>query len=360
MRRSSRANAPSRGAPPDQRRAPGRPRRWAGRPRASASASGAASRSRRREPGVCAVSSDEAVVGEERWHTVEQPVEVLTRGARLAPPGRARSSADPGRSRRSDGRAAPRARRTPGRRRPASGPARSSGRGSAAFRRAQATAAGRVDMRDRRPGRGQPPASRVRCTRTGCSTSIGWPSVARRAHLVAQPWEWPGMLGEQADLPGLGRPQFEGQSAIRTVQPSTGRIEARPAPAAIPVEAQVGFRPATGFPPIAEGAAVRSVRDVVAEPLEAARAADVEEFVPVHGAMMAETGPGGPTYRPAARTERGRSGGPHAPSIDRRDPRHRREPVAGGLHGSVVRRDGRPGASSPASPAPSTDGEYSY
>ncbi len=99
----------------------------------------------------------------------------------------------------------------------------------------------------------------------------------RGSRLISKPREHRGVLGKEAQLTRLGRPELHRQPVDHD-RPGV-RASGRSQPAAVPLEAEAGGPPRGRIPPLAEGARRRPIDDVGAEPLEAGRAAHVQERV---------------------------------------------------------------------------------
>ena len=176
------------------------------------------------------------------------------------------------------------------------------------------------------------------------------------------------MLGEQADLPGLGRPQLENETPDGNGPVVAGALEPLAEPATIAVEAQVGVGPTRWRPPGKPRTRRRSVDDVLAEALEPPSIAGIDQLESLHGCIITET-TGRPTSNPLQGKSKEVLGGsqihPRA-TVRRRGARRLHEPVRwrrhlrgsgrvrtrgirpGGIRGAIEQRRLLSGASKPA------------
>ena len=109
-------------------------------------------------------------------------------------------------------------------------------------------------------------------------------------HLATQPRQHRRVLGKEADLARLGRPELEGQPVHLDRPGRPGRRIA--APATVAIEAQVRVPPCVGIPSRAERHGEWPVGDPIPEPFEPCATADVEE--PMAATHVREPGRSGP------------------------------------------------------------------
>ena len=98
------------------------------------------------------------------------------------------------------------------------------------------------------------------------------------------------MLGEDAELAGLGRARLDGEPVHLDVPASLRRGKTLAAPAADAVEAQVGLAPASRLASMVFCARMGSIDEVVAESLQTPTIARIDQLIAVHERIFTETG----------------------------------------------------------------------